>query len=238
VSFPATHLSLLRRIQSADLATRTRARDALAAVYWQPIYAHVRLTHRLEPADAEDVTQGFFAEALRRDLFARYDADRARFRTYLRTCVDSYVANTFEAERRQKRGGAVAMLSLEAADVERRLTTDEPMSDVDAIFHREWVRAVIALALARLRAEYESRGRLVHLRVFESYDIEPASGDPRPTYAELAQRFDILQTQVTNWLATTRRDFRSAVLTTMRDLSASDDELRDDARSLLGIELS
>ena len=97
MSFPATHLSLVRRVRSTDADTRARAQDALAAVYWAPIYAHVRLTHRQEPADAEDLTQGFFVEALRRDLFARYEPSRARFRTFVRTCVDSYVANALQA---------------------------------------------------------------------------------------------------------------------------------------------
>jgi RNA polymerase sigma-70 factor (ECF subfamily) len=238
VSFPATHLSLFGRIRSTDVATRTRARDALASVYWQPIYTHVRLTHRLDPADVEDLVQGFFAEALRRDLFARFDPERGRFRTYLRTCVDSYVANVFEADRRQKRGGRVTLLSLEAMDVERRLTTADCTGDADATFHREWVRAVIAAALARLRADYLARGREVHLRLFECYDIEPTAAHCRPTYGELARRFEVSPTQVTNWLAATRRDFREAALATLRDLSATDDELRADVRSLLGVDLS
>src|SRR5689334_20916021 len=81
--FPATHLSLVRRVRSSDAETRARAQDALAAVYWAPIYAHVRLNHHQEPPDAEDLTQGFFVDALRRDLFARYEPQRARFRTYV-----------------------------------------------------------------------------------------------------------------------------------------------------------
>jgi hypothetical protein len=54
----------------------------------------------------------------------------------------------------------------------------------------------------------------------------------------LARRFEVSPTQVTNWLAATRRDFREAALATMRDLSATDDELRADVRSLLGVDLS
>src|ERR671930_2611943 len=92
-AFSITHLSLVRRVRSGDADTRARAQDALAAVYWAPIYAHVRLTHQVTPQDAEDLTQGFFAETLRRDLFARYEPGRARFRAYVRSCVDEYVDN-------------------------------------------------------------------------------------------------------------------------------------------------
>jgi RNA polymerase sigma factor (sigma-70 family) len=240
VSFPATYHTLLERIRSSDAATRTRARDALAAVYWAPIYAYVRLTYRVQAADAEDLTQGFFAEALRRELFARYEPGRARFRTYIRRCVDSFVANALEAERRLKRGGGAAMLSLEAAEIESRLTNEiaGTMFDADAVFHAEWVRAVILAALTKLQSRYATDGRALHLRLFQSYDLADAAGEERATYAELARRFDIPATQVTNWLATARRDFRSAVLETLRELSASDAELRDDVRSFLGIDIS
>ena len=236
MAFPATHLSLVRRVRSSDADTRARAQDALAAVYWAPIYAHVRLAHRQEPADAEDLTQGFFVEALRRDLFARYEPGRARFRTFVRTCVDSYVANALQAERRVKRGGDATILPLDVADVEDRLTIDNTSpSDPDVIFHREWARSVLVTSLGRLRERYEALDRRLHLALFERYDIQSVH-DERPTYAELAAEYGIPATQVTNWLAATRRDFRAIVLETVRDLSGSDEEFRAEARALLGIE--
>ena len=234
MSFPATHLSLVRRVRSTDADTRARAQDALAAVYWAPIYAHVRLTHRQEPADAEDLTQGFFVEALRRDLFARYEPSRARFRTFVRTCVDSYVANALQADRRLKRGGDATFLPMDLIDVEGRLTIDDASeTDPDVVFHREWARSVLITALARLQERYEASDRELHLRLFERYDIQ-ALEQERPTYAELAAEYGIPATQVTNWLAATRRDFRAIVLETLRDLSGSDEEFRAEALALLG----
>jgi len=229
VSFPATHLSLVRRVRSTDADTRASAQDALAAVYWAPIYAHVRMSHHQDPADAEDLTQGFFVDALRRDLFARYDPERARFRTFVRRCVDSYVVNALQSEGRLKRGGNVSFVPIDVADVETRLTTERD-DDPDAVFHREWVRSVLVTAITALRERYEAADRPVHLALFERYDM---SDDP-PTYAELAVEFGIPATQVTNWLAATRRDFRTIVLETLRDLSGSDEEFREEARALLG----
>jgi RNA polymerase sigma factor (sigma-70 family) len=236
VSFPITHLSLVRRVRSNDADTRAHAQDALAAVYWAPIYTHVRLAHRQEPADAEDLTQGFFVDALRRDLFARYDPERARFRTFVRRCVDSYVANALQSERRQKRGGGVSFVAIDA-DVEHRLTSDRDLAsfDADVVFHREWVRSVLATAVGRLKERYEAAGRVVHLALFERYDMAETD-DHRPTYVDLAAEYGIPTTQVTNWLAAVRRDFRSIVLETIRDLSGSDEEFREDVMSLLGIE--
>ena len=233
MSFPATHLSLLRRARSADAETRTRALDALAAVYWAPIYAHVRLTHGQQPADAEDLTQGFFADALRRDLFARYDPQRARFRTFVRRCVDSYVTNALQAARRKKRGGATTFVSIDATQIESRLTSNAHPCDPDALFHDEWVRSVLVTAVARFRERCAAAGRPIHLAIFERYDLA-TSDDERPTYTELAAEHRIPATQVTNWLAAARRDFRGVVLEVLRDLCASDDEFREEARTLLG----
>jgi RNA polymerase sigma factor (sigma-70 family) len=235
VSFPVTHLSLVRRVRSTDADVRARAQDALAAVYWAPIYTHVRLTHRQEPADAEDLTQGFFVDVLRRDLFARYDPDRARFRTFVRRCVDSYVTNELQAARRQKRGGDSTFLSIDAADVEGRLTT-EGAAAADAVFHREWVRSVLVTSVAQFRDQYQKAGRSQHLTIFERYDM--ASSDAaRPTYAQLAEELQLPATQITNWLAAARRDFRAVVLETIRDLSGSDEEYREEVRALLGAEV-
>lgn len=232
MGFPATHLSLVRRAGSGDTATRARAEEALAAVYWAPIYAHVRLTHRQERADAEDLTQGFFEDALRRGLFARYDPERARFRTYVRRCVDSYVANALQAERRLKRGGAAAFVPIEVAELEGRLTNE---TDADAAFQREWVRSLLTDAVRQLRERYRDSGRVVQLALFERYDLAE-SDETRPTYAELAAEHDIRATQVTNGLAAARRDFRAIVLDTIRNPSGTDDEFRADLRDLLGVE--
>jgi RNA polymerase sigma factor (sigma-70 family) len=233
VPFPLTHVSLLERTQSGDPDVRARALDTLATVYWGPVYAYVRLTHRIgEREEAEDLTQGFFAEAIRRDLFARYTPGRARFRTYLRACVDAYVSNERKAQRRLKRGGGTRTVRLDVADLEGRLRTE---SDVDAIFYNEWVRGVFALAVTRLRERCEESGRRLQLAVFERYDLADVDHGSRPTYAQLAAELGVPATQVTNWLAATRREFRAIVVDTLREICGSDEEFRDEARALLGV---
>lgn len=205
-------------------------------MYWAPIHAYIRQTHRRDTEDAEDLTQGFFVEALRRDLFARYEPQRARFRTFIRRCVDSYVFNALQAEGRQKRGGDFSFVSLDTAEIEAGLTSDtRSATEADAAFHREWVRSILATALATLRDRYRAAGRLVHLALFERYDVEDSEAPP--PYAELAAEHSIPITQVTNWLAATRRDFRSIVLETIRDVSGDEEEFREEVRALLGIDL-
>ena len=232
--FPLTHVSLVERTQSDDPEVRARAHETLAAVYWGPVYAYVRLTHGAVREDAEDLTQGFFAEALRRNLFARYTAGRARFRTYLRACVDAFVSNERKAQRRLKRGGGTRAVSVDVADLEGRLRTE---SNVDAVFHDEWVRGIFTLAVARLRERCAESGRTLQLAVFERYDLVDAAREERPSYAQIAADLGVPVTQVTNWLAAMRREFRAIVVDTLREICSSDEEFRAEARLLLGVRI-
>ena len=97
-AFPATRYSAVREAASADPETRRRGYESLlAAWYWKPVYKYLRVRWNASSEDAEDLTQGFFARAFEKGLLERYDLSRARFRTYLRTCLDSYVANERKA---------------------------------------------------------------------------------------------------------------------------------------------
>jgi hypothetical protein len=53
----------------------------------------------------------------------------------------------------------------------------------------------------------------------------------------LAQEFGLDQTTVTNYLAAARRDFRRLVLEKVREITATEEEFRNEARSLLGVEV-
>jgi len=112
--FPTTHLSAVLGVGSLEPETRRRSIETLVAAYWRPVYAHVRLKWRCAAADAEDMTQLFFARALEKDFFAGYDPAKGRFRTFLRTCRDRFAANEEKAAARLKRGGAVETLPLTA----------------------------------------------------------------------------------------------------------------------------
>ena len=98
-------------------------------------------------------------------------------------------------------------------------------------FQREWVRSVFALAVERLRERCESEGKQVQFAIFEAYDLDDDRG---VSYRELAARFDIPETQVTNYLAAMRRRFREIVLEALREVTATDQEFRAEARALLG----
>jgi hypothetical protein len=236
--FPPTRISVIESLRDSDLIVRERALNALAEVYWRPVYTYIRLKWRVDPESAEDFTQDFFARSIERDFFAQYDPARARFRTWLRLGIDRMVAKAREAEGRQKRGGGSRAVPLDSAELERDLAARAPgpLPDDDELFRREIARALFSHAVESLRAECELAGKTVQWRLFLAYDIEGPDQDPRPTYAALAAEHDVPVTQVTNYLAALRRRFRALVLDRLRELSASDAEFRAEARDLLGVD--
>lgn len=216
-------------LASADSAERTRAFDTLVACYWKPLYKYARVAWHRSREDAEDLTQGFFTRAFEKESLATYDRAKASFRTFLRLLFDRHVSNDWRAGQARKRGGGEVHLDFDAAEAE--IGTDAAAVAPDEYFHREWVRSVFAVAVERLRARCESEGKRIQFAIFESYDLED---DRSVSYRDLAARFGIAETQVTNHLSAMRRRFRETVLDALREVTATEQEFRAEARALFG----
>ena len=233
--FPPTRDTLVEAITSPDPGKRSSALEVLVRGYWRPVYSYLRLQWHLLPADAEDLTQDFFLRLLEREFLAGYDQQRARFRTYLRVCLDGFAANHRKAAGRLKRGGATPILSLDFRDAEGELRThDVPdPSDPEVHFRRAWVRALFTEAVVQLQREFREAGKERSLAVFERYDLadRPAGG---LTYAQVARGLGLSSTQVNNYLAAARRRFRQIVLERLRELCVSEAEFRAEASELFG----
>jgi RNA polymerase sigma factor (sigma-70 family) len=244
--FPQTRHSLVSDLRSDRAEVRRAAYDALVAAYWKPVFKYVRLKWHAAPDEAADLTQGFFLRAFEKAFFASFDPAKARFRTYLRTCLDGFVANERKAERRLKRGGGHTIVSVDfnaevgAADfnaaeweLQQQQASAGAIQDFDAYFHREWLRTLFAAAADRLRDACARHGRPQRFTVFERYDLL-ADDDQRPTYAQLAADLGLTANGVTNELAAARREFRRIVLAVLREQCATDEEFAAEARALTG----
>lgn len=235
-AFPLTRHSVVAALRANDAAERDRAFAALVEAYWRPVYKYLRIRWRLLPQDAEDATQTFFSRAQEREYFARFDASRARFRTFLRTCVDAFAANERQAARRLKRGGGAEHVSLDYATAEAELASASPPDDFERFFAREWVRAIFGGAVEALRVQCARDGHQVRYEIFARYDLAEGADVRKVSYASLAGELGLTTSQVTNYLASTRRDFRALVLDRVRALTASDAEFRDEVRELFGFD--
>src|SRR5688500_4691059 len=171
--FPITNQSAIAAARSEDHAVRQRAFDTILTSYWKPAYKYIRLKWQADNEDAKDLTQGFFANAFEKNHFTAYDAQKASFQTFLRTCLDGFVANERKAGRRLKRGGDMDHYQLDFASAEDDLASHAAASTLtpEEYFHREWVRWMFTLAVDAFRQRCEESGRAVHFQLFERYDL-------------------------------------------------------------------
>lgn len=234
LAFPPTRGSLVRAVISGDPGERRAGFESLVAAYWRPAYAHLRLRWRLEAADAEDWVQEFFTVALAQEFFSEYDPAQARFRTFLRLCLDRFAAKAHRAEGRLKRGGGAVHLSLDFAGAEEALEAPLPGQPEEHAFDREWVRSLFDGAIAALALECRADGHEVRYEVFRKYDLALAGEAARPTYRAIAEGLGIPVTQVTNHLAWSRRRLRVLLLERLRELCGSEAEFQDEAVALFG----
>jgi DNA-directed RNA polymerase specialized sigma24 family protein len=89
-TFPETRVTIVAALASSATQDRSRALDLIARAYREPLIALLRHRWSLDRPDAEDLAQEFFARAVEKGWFYRYDATRGKFRTFLRTCVEDF----------------------------------------------------------------------------------------------------------------------------------------------------
>jgi RNA polymerase sigma factor (sigma-70 family) len=233
--FPATRFSWIEGARSGNQEESARALDTLIGAYWKPVYKYIRLHWNKESETAKDLTQEFFIRLIEKQLLHRYDPARARLRTYLRVCVDGLVKNEDKAAHRVKRGGdrTIVPLDFESAEGELQSLQIAAPDDPETLFAREFARSLFGLALDRLRRECVAKKKSVHFQLLELYDVE--EGGKVLTYDEVAERFGIKPTDVTNYLAYARKEFRRIVLDELRSMTATEEEFRREAQTVLGV---
>ncbi len=243
IAFPATQGYLVRAAADPDPAVRRQAYETLLSAYWKPVYKYLRAHWGRGNEDAKDLTQAFFVEVLEKGFFTHFDASRARFRTFVRLCVDGFVAKDLRAANRQKRGGLVRLLPLVDSSNELELVRHEQLAgtDPDEFFRSEWLRELFASAVEDLRQWCEEAGKQIHFTMFQRYDLlEPSTGaegageTAAPSYAEMAEEFGLPTTQVTNYLALARRQFRRLVLERLRAATGTAEEYQQEVDRLFG----
>lgn len=234
--FPVTNHSAIVAAGSSDKEVRERGFEAILASYWKPAYKYIRIKWQANNEDAKDLTQNFFATAFEKNFFASYDVSKASFQTFLRTCLDRFIANEKKSQAREKRGGIAAHFPLDFADAEEEIVKQSAAAHIspEEYFHREWIRSLFTAAVETLRRRCVESGHALQFQLFEKYDLERDAADGKTSYRALAEEFGLEVTTVTNYLAAVRRDFRKTVLAELRQLTATQEEFQRAARELLG----
>ena len=159
--------------------------EALCGTYWFPVYALVR-RRGFDPETAKDFAQEFFAQFLSRDGFAAARRARGRCRAFLSQAVKNFLADQWDKLAAQKRGGGVAVMSLDANAAEGRYAEATDDASPDRLFDQQWAAELLAAAQARLHAEFSASGRGDLMAVFDRMGLEDS-----PTMAAEAERLGI-----------------------------------------------
>jgi RNA polymerase sigma factor (sigma-70 family) len=184
--FATTHWSVVLAAGKADAPQATDALEGLCRTYWYPLYAYVRRRGH-SPADAQDLTQGFFAALLKGNYLARANRERGRFRTFLLTSIDNFLHNAHDRATALKRGGSHEIVSWEEQVAEGRYAL-EPVAGLspEQIYERRWAATLLEQVLARLRRESSLAGRV---ELFDQLKPHLWREDDATPYAQLATSF-------------------------------------------------
>ena len=204
------------------------ALEELCRIYWTPLYTFAR-RRGLSPSDAEDLTQAFFADLLSREVIARADAARGRFRTFLLAAFENFRSNERVRRASRRRGGGCAIMSLESMQEAEVRFRDEPATTEtpENVFDRKWAMSLIDVTLAAVRREYAAVGKAA---LFDELKAVLWGGQGEGGYVEIARRLGSTEGAVKMAVHRLRQRFgerfRAEVAKTVIDPAEIEDELR------------
>lgn len=230
-NFPPTRWTIVTAAQGKG-ALAHRALNELCELYWLPVYSFVRRKGR-PPADAEDLTQGFFAELLARGSLNTVGEEKGRLRTFLLKAVTRHMSHEYERSSAAKRGGGVPVLSLDF-EMAEGLFIAEPGHRItpDLEFERQWALALLDRALAVARSSAEQAGRkdlFEELKGLISLDAATAS------YDEIAARHGMTEGAVKVAAHRLRQSFRTALRLAIAETVTSEEDIDDEIRHLFTV---
>lgn len=157
--FATTHWSIVLRGGARGTRDADEALAALCQTYWLPLYSFAR-RKTPDTHEAQDLTQAFFVKLLEKNAFAAASPERGRFRSFLLTSLQNFLANEWKKGQTQKRGGGAMPISLDWAAGESRLHL-EPAHELtpERLYERQWALTLLDQVVNRLAAEFASSGK-------------------------------------------------------------------------------
>lgn len=221
--FETTRWSVVLKARG-DPADARAALEVLCRTYRPPVLAFVRRRGYASEA-AEDLTQAFFARFLERAWHASADPERGRFRTFLLTALKRFLIDADVEAGALKRGGGYRFQALDEETGDAGVTHDTP----EQVFQREWARAVIAVALARLREEARQSGKLALFEHLAEFLVErPDAAD----YARVAEAMKLRRNTLAVAVHRLRHRLRELVRAELTETTADAEDFERELRVL------
>ncbi len=221
--FATTRWSIIAAAREGATTEADGALEALCRTYWYPLYAYVRRAGH-PAADAQDLTQAFFARLLEKDWLRDARPGLGRFRSFLLVALKRFLAKEWRRENARKRGGGLGFVALDAGEAEARYAV-EPALGPDEVFERRWALTVLDRALASLAEEYGAADRAAEFEVLKGSLTAPRGEiDYDATSAALGLSIGATRVAVHRL----RKRFREALRAEIAETVAAPGELDDE----------
>lgn len=225
--FTTTRWSVVLAAARQESRQATAALETLCRSYWYPLYAYVR-RRGCRPEDAQDLTQDFFVQLLRKNYPARADRAKGRFRTFLLHTLNQFLADQRERAAALKRGGGQVFLALDQESPEEQYRLEVPDTlTPEKLFERRWAQTILDRALARLRDEFVAADKGETYEVLQAFRPGEQSSI---SYADAAVRLGLSESAVKSLIHRLRRRHRELVREeiahTVPTVAEIDEELR------------
>jgi RNA polymerase sigma-70 factor (ECF subfamily) len=233
--FCTTHWSVVLAATHRDTTRARAALSKLCQTYWYPLYAYIRRCG-YSAHDAQDLTQAFFEQLLERQSLASANPQLGRFRSFILTAVNHFLASQWKKAMAKKRGGGCQVLSLDLAAAEERFDL-EPATHCspDRIFEKEWALALLGQVLNRLERECQQDDKGALFAALKQTLL--GRGESQP-YAELALKLGMSETALKVVVHRLRKRYRELIrdeiANTLDDPADLEDEMRCLFRVLAG----
>ena len=230
--FKTTRWTLVLRAKDAASSEALAALEQLCRAYWYPLYAYARSKgHGVE--DAQDLTQEFFARVLKKNYLNVADQKKGKFRWFLLTAFKCFLANEYDRERAQKRGGGQRPISLDIAQAERQFQLQPGVeAPSDKFFDRRWAMTVLRTAEDRLRAAYAADGKADR---FAKLEVYLPGQSPNRSHAETGAGLGISEAAVKMEVQRMRQRFGEILKDEIAHTVADESEIEEEIRYLIEV---
>jgi len=227
--FVTTHWSVVLSAREKGSAQSAVALETLCRSYWYPLYAYLRRQGRA-PHDAQDLTQAFFARLLQKDYLQAAAREKGKFRTFLLVAFKRFLANEWDREHAQKRGGFTPVVSIDHELAESRFAA-EPAHNLqpDVLFDRQWAMALLDQTMRQLQEEYVSSGRA---KLFEYLQSCLAREESALPYGEIAARLKLTEAAVKMAVHRLRARYREILRAQIAHTVSGPEQVEEEIRDL------
>lgn len=231
-----TRWSQVMLVRDGDTAQRSSALGTIARQYWKPIYAYL-MRKGLTNEVAKDLTQGFFTDVvLGRDLVAKADPDRGKFRSFLLAAVNYYARDVWRKDSAAVRSPSSPLVSLEGLELVGLVESHDSKSP-EAAFNRAWASDLLGRVLDEVRHQCGQADQMQHWEVFRARHVRPITDNVKPEpFADLCESLGIDGVDRAMTMDTTvKNKFGSALRRQVRRLVDRDDQVTDEINELMRI---